>query len=77
VEVGGGVVGEVLGPALTPIEYEVLDWDNILPEIGTLGDTEHEWNRLSEALQDFVKAERPDEYAGIMKAIDADRKAIK
>jgi hypothetical protein len=64
--VSGGVVQE------TPSFVEVIDFDNLLSDCWTAGDTETEWNNLSEAARDYVKALYPEDYERIQLRIEAD-----
>ena len=67
IQVSGGVVSEVSG---CNDEYEILDWDELLPSEGNIGDTERYWNELFQSTRDYVKSAYPDDYARVMARIE-------
>lgn len=69
VEVAGGCVQDVHGVA----EWTLLDWDNLLADIYTRGDTEREWARFDDEMKMWIASERPDEYAKVQARILEDR----
>lgn len=66
VVVSGGVVQE------TPSFVEVIDFDNLLPDIWSNGDSKQAWEQLSTEAQDYVKTMYPDDYAKIQERIAED-----
>lgn len=70
IEVSGGVVQTVIGTN----DYDVLDWDNLLGDCYTTGDTEYTWNGLSEHTQQYVKINYPDSFVQIQQRIAEDRR---
>lgn len=69
VEVNGGVVTNVWNAGEN---WVVLDWDNLL---GDGADTANGWNELSQAIQEFVRREYPEDFAKIADAIAKDTAA--
>lgn len=69
VETEGGIVNEVFslvdGRWVALNMFETIDWDAFSD-----GDTEEEWDRLSEVTQEFIKTNRPQEYEDIMNKIE-------
>ena len=59
VEVNGGVVTRVWNAGEN---WAVLDWDNLL---GDGADTANAWNELSQAMQEFIGREYPEDFAKI------------
>jgi hypothetical protein len=69
IEVEGGNVTNVRGTN----DYEVLDWDNLLGDIWTAGDTERTFNGLFSDTREYIKNQCPREYAKIQERIAEDR----
>ena len=72
VEVAGGCVQNVWNlPA--GIEWELLDWDNLLGDVYTRGDCETSWNQFDPQMQAWIQANYPDDYQKIQARIAEDR----
>jgi hypothetical protein len=65
VVVSGGVVQDVCTRNLTPVDHEVIDWDNLRE------DPKFEWSRLSEEAQQFVRKTDSHGYKSLLEWIKA------
>lgn len=66
VVVSGGVVQDC------PNFVEVIDFDNILPDLYQKGDAWGGWTDLSQAAREYIETAYPDEYAEIQGKIMKD-----
>ena len=71
VEVSGGNVQGVWNVP-SGYDWQLLDWDNLLPDTYTTGDTRREWEGLAPELQDDIEENYPEEYAKIQERIAED-----
>ena len=71
VEVSGGNVQGVWNVP-SGYDWQLLDWDNLLPDTYAAGDTWREWEGLAPELQDEIEANYPEEYAKIQERIAED-----
>lgn len=72
VEVSGGCVTAVHN--LTPgQEWVLLDWDNLLGDMYSVGDAECAWIQFDPLMQAWIKQEYPDDYQKVQERIAEDR----
>jgi hypothetical protein len=57
-----------------PSFVEVIDFDNLIGDVYTVGDCERGWENLSEAAQNYVRTVYPDECGKIQARIVEDRR---
>lgn len=74
IEVSGGVVQQV--HCDDSVYYEVLDWDNLLGDMWSSGDTERQLGQLPEWVLTYIQDEYPKDWLKIQERIETDRVAL-